>query len=670
VALTVIAVSCGALGKLGDNAAHAAQQAARQATSLDNADRRIIAGTEAATAYGEDPGLFWIAPTAGTARVHAAVPVGAAAVELGPEGSGADTTVRAAADRNGRLWVAATRSATDGDRLWIQRGTSRGWEPPLFVPGARGTVLHPAIAAGTEDIWVLWVVWVVGVVGSDTNRGHAQLLAQRLGPTGWGAVESVAVAEAPMRPSIAVDTPSDSLTAVWAASDGLDSEIWISERGEGSWTAARPLTSNQVPDLFPSLAMENGQALVAWSTYADNKYLPAARRRDADRVWTATEILSTEPGLRPRALGGGGSFAITWSTPVLTDAGDKTLIRAAVLDRGRWQAPVTLGETATVWHASAASADGNTIVAWGRANSSVEVVEAPPGNNRDPGAPGIRLPTAGGEGVVSSPQPLTGFRAEVDHQVLPRVYTAFGDSITKGVAEENGLIVDTPGYLPRLAENLRTLIADPVVNNRGVGGETTAEGLSRFDHVLRVTNPEIVLVMEGTNDAFFSVDPDTTAFNLRRMLEIARARGVTPYLALIMPRSEPLDTPINLLIQDINVRLPQVAQDNMTVMVDQFTPFLDLPDLYSNVNHPNQAGYEVMGDTWFDGIRPHLLALTNRGDVDASGRVDGIDLVLLALAFGSEQGEERYRAEADVNGDGIVDGFDLAILIEFFGQEF
>lgn len=663
VALAVIALSCGALLRFGDGVAYAARGAAGQATSGDRTDRHILAGTEAASAYGEDAGLFWIAPTAGGPRVHAAVPVSAPAVELGPLGSGVDTTVRAAADRNGRLWVAAIRRDADGDHLWIQRGTSRGWESPLFVPGAHGSVSHPAIAAGAEALWVVWIV-----EAGDTSSGRTQLLAQRLGPTGWGPIESVPVAGAPLRPSIAVDAPDDSPTVVWVASDGVDAEIWTSDRLEDSWTSARPLTRNQVPDLFPSIAIENGQTVVAWSAYADDKYLPVARRRDAGQEWTAREILSAEPGLRPRALGGGGSFAITWSTPGVTAAGDTTLIRGAVLDRGRWQAPVTVGESATVWHAAAAHADGSTIVVWGGADSGLEVVEAPVDGGRDRRSPGVRLPTARGEGDVPGAQPLTGFRGAVDQQGIPRVYTAFGDSITLGLVVEDGVNVVTAGYVPRLMANLRTLIADPVVHNRGVGGETTAGGLSRFDRALSDTSPEAVLVMEGTNDAFFGVDPGTTAFNLRRMLEMARARGVTPFLGLIMPRAEPLDTTINLLIQDTNARLPRVARGNMTVAVDQFAPFVKQPSLYSNVNHPNRDGYRLMGNTWFDGIRPLLLALTNRGDVDASGRVDGIDLVMLALAFGREKGEEGYRAGADVNADGIVDGFDLAILIEFFGE--
>jgi hypothetical protein len=62
------------------------------------------------------------------------------------------------------------------------------------------------------------------------------------------------------------------------------------------------------------------------------------------------------------------------------------------------------------------------------------------------------------------------------------------------------------------------------------------------------------------------------------------------------------------------------------------------------------------------------LDASNRGDIDGSGRTDGVDLVRLALAFGAIVGEDRYNAVADINGDGIVDGFDLNVLAESFGR--
>lgn len=56
-----------------------------------------------------------------------------------------------------------------------------------------------------------------------------------------------------------------------------------------------------------------------------------------------------------------------------------------------------------------------------------------------------------------------------------------------------------------------------------------------------------------------------------------------------------------------------------------------------------------------------------RGDIDGDGRVDGVDLVRLALAFGAGRGESRYDASADLDSSGLVDGQDLAILGTNFG---
>ena len=56
------------------------------------------------------------------------------------------------------------------------------------------------------------------------------------------------------------------------------------------------------------------------------------------------------------------------------------------------------------------------------------------------------------------------------------------------------------------------------------------------------------------------------------------------------------------------------------------------------------------------------------GDIDESGRVDGLDLIILSRALGSEPGDDHWNANADLNGDEVVDNDDLAILREYFGQ--
>jgi lysophospholipase L1-like esterase len=60
--------------------------------------------------------------------------------------------------------------------------------------------------------------------------------------------------------------------------------------------------------------------------------------------------------------------------------------------------------------------------------------------------------------------------------------------------------------------------------------------------------------------------------------------------------------------------------------------------------------------------------LSLQGDINNDGRVDGTDLILFGIHFGSQQGTANYSAAADLNADGSIDGLDLAILAANFGQ--
>ncbi len=55
------------------------------------------------------------------------------------------------------------------------------------------------------------------------------------------------------------------------------------------------------------------------------------------------------------------------------------------------------------------------------------------------------------------------------------------------------------------------------------------------------------------------------------------------------------------------------------------------------------------------------------GDLDFSCRVDGVDLVVFARAFGASTGGERYVLGADIDRNGTIDGTDLARLAANFG---
>jgi hypothetical protein len=64
-----------------------------------------------------------------------------------------------------------------------------------------------------------------------------------------------------------------------------------------------------------------------------------------------------------------------------------------------------------------------------------------------------------------------------------------------------------------------------------------------------------------------------------------------------------------------------------------------------------------------------LVTVTIIGDVNGDGVVDIFDLVLVALGYGSSQGEPGYNPNADVNGDGIIDIFDLVLVAKHYGEE-
>jgi parallel beta-helix repeat protein len=56
------------------------------------------------------------------------------------------------------------------------------------------------------------------------------------------------------------------------------------------------------------------------------------------------------------------------------------------------------------------------------------------------------------------------------------------------------------------------------------------------------------------------------------------------------------------------------------------------------------------------------------GDVNMDGKVDGKDIAIVALAFGSAPGDLGWNALADVNGDFRIDGKDIVTVAIHFGK--
>ncbi len=186
----------------------------------------------------------------------------------------------------------------------------------------------------------------------------------------------------------------------------------------------------------------------------------------------------------------------------------------------------------------------------------------------------------------------------------PVMFIAFGDSITEGAFDDSGF--DALGYPPRLVRRLANVGLEASVDNRGKGGETTAEALSRITRVLD-DGGDGLLLMEGTNDINDGISPETTTFNLAEMARRANARGIETVYATIVPRVPTARfDPTNRQTAERAALLREQAWSDGRRLVDPFQVFWTTPDVFDvfysgedrNVGHPNGEGYDLLADTF------------------------------------------------------------------------
>jgi len=73
---------------------------------------------------------------------------------------------------------------------------------------------------------------------------------------------------------------------------------------------------------------------------------------------------------------------------------------------------------------------------------------------------------------------------------------------------------------------------------------------------------------------------------------------------------------------------------------------------------------ETGNNSFYDG----LVLVTIVGDVNGDGTVDIYDLILVASAFGANQGGPGYSPNSDINNDGTIDIYDLILVASHFGE--
>ena len=181
-----------------------------------------------------------------------------------------------------------------------------------------------------------------------------------------------------------------------------------------------------------------------------------------------------------------------------------------------------------------------------------------------------------------------------------------GDSITEGWHfDKPGGVFATKPYI-----------------NRGISGQTTPQMVLRFHQDVINLQPNVVVILAGTNDIAGNTGPMTpeeTENNIEAMAEMAAQNHIAVVLCSILPAYDypwqPGLTPAPK-IDALNVWIKSYAAQHKYVYVDYHTKMKDARDgLPGNLSkdgvHPTDAGYDIMAPLVEAGI---VKAMQTSGD--------------------------------------------------------
>ncbi len=191
----------------------------------------------------------------------------------------------------------------------------------------------------------------------------------------------------------------------------------------------------------------------------------------------------------------------------------------------------------------------------------------------------------------------------------PNTYMAIGDSITVGDGSRN-----RQGYRAMLQGDLRNHLGRAEVINEGVDATQSRTGIELVEDALARRHPAYALIHYGTNDwnTVQCKGADTPCFtvaSLRAIVRLVKAQGSLPVLATIIPTNAGRDPRVpqerNDWVEQVNVLIRAMALEEGCLLADAWKGFVsagDLPRLFADHVHPNDAGYRLMADAFFEAV--------------------------------------------------------------------
>lgn len=223
--------------------------------------------------------------------------------------------------------------------------------------------------------------------------------------------------------------------------------------------------------------------------------------------------------------------------------------------------------------------------------------------------------------------------ASVLAQSEPLKIVAFGDSIT---APRKGLTV----YSDILQEEFGDAAK---VINAGIGGNTTAHAIARFEKDVLAHEPDLVIMQFGNNDSAVDVWKDPPAEeprvslkdyekNLRKMIKAIKKKGakiilVTPLPTRWTPKLKemygkpPYDpndpNGFNFMKTKYVGKLRKIAKSEKLPLIDLYAKYFEfdaaegqtMDELFVDGMHPNNKGHRIEAELLIKQIRAMSLGI-------------------------------------------------------------
>jgi acyl-CoA thioesterase I len=154
--------------------------------------------------------------------------------------------------------------------------------------------------------------------------------------------------------------------------------------------------------------------------------------------------------------------------------------------------------------------------------------------------------------------------------------------------------------------------ANYAVRNFGVGRTTVSLQFNKpymnqpaFQNAERF-NPDIVVIMLGTNDAYLSEQQRSNFVNdYTTMINSFSSLSSNPKIYIVIPPpvfNNTMGLPADILDNDVIPLVNQTATDLGLSTIDIHTPLLDNPEYFKDGVHPNDEGSLVISSEIYDAI--------------------------------------------------------------------